>query len=66
MISSGEGQGEIEEKGVGGEGGAAKRRDVEGQKMEREERRSKRSGEGAGQKRLRHSIWILLAAVGKI
>lgn len=48
-------------------GGGGKRRDVEGQKMEREDRRSTGSVEGdVRQKQLQHSIWILLAAVGKI
>lgn len=46
MISSVEGQEEIEEKGVAGKGGGL-RRDVEGQKMEREESREPgRNGSG--------------------
>lgn len=50
-------------------GGGLERRDVRcgrTRKMEREERRSRGSGEGARQKQLQNSIWILLAAVGKI
>ena len=45
--------------------GGTERRGVEGQKIEREERR-RRGREGARQKQLQSSIWILLAAVGKI